>query len=150
MVNIGTLIRSAGTYRGARAAVPLDSARQNADAGVPGPRQVSASALAGEKVFSRSDQLLGSISEVMVDLRRGRIGYVLLACGGFMGLGERLFMIPWTALKADTRRNCFVLDADEDAFATAPSFDKDQWPSEPDLAWHRQLHDHYRARPYWE
>ncbi len=149
-MNIGTLIRSAGTYRGARAAVPLDSARQKVDTNVPGPRQVGASTLAGERVVSRSDQLLGSISEVIVDLRRGRIGYALLACGGFMGLGERLFVIPWTALRADARRNCFVLEADDTAFATAPSFDRDEWPSEPDLRWHQRLHEHYRARPYWD
>ena len=149
-MNIGTLIRSAGTYRGARAAVPLDSARANPDHSGPGQRQVAASMLAGEKVLSRNDQTLGSITEIVVDVARGRIGYALLACGGFMGMGERLFAIPWNALKLDARRNCFVLDADDATFATAPSFDKDHWPIEADLQWHQRLHAHYGARPYWE
>lgn len=150
MVNIGTLIRSAGTYRGARAAVPLESARMKPENSGPGPRQVPSATLAGEKILSRSDETLGSISEIILDLGRGRIAYALLACGGFMGMGERLFAIPWNALKRDARRNCFVLDADDATFSTAPSFDKDQWPSEPDLKWHQRLHEHYRARPYWE
>jgi sporulation protein YlmC with PRC-barrel domain len=150
VVNIGTLIRSAGTYRGARAAVPLDNARFKPETSGPGPRQIPAAALAGLKVMSRSDEALGSISEVILDLARGRIAYALIACGGFMGLGERVFAIPWNALKRDLHRNCFVLDAEESAFATAPSFDKDHWPSEPDLQWHQRLHDHFHARPYWE
>jgi PRC-barrel domain len=150
VVNIGTLIRSAGTYRGARAAVPLESARVEAQGVGPGPRQVPAATLAGVKVVSRSDETLGSISEVILDLARGRIAYALLACGGFMGVGERLFAIPWNVLKRDTRRDCFVLDADDATLASAPAIDKDQWPSEPDLQWHQRLHEHYRARPYWE
>jgi len=151
VVSIGTLIRSAGTYRGARAAVPLDSARLKPESSGPGPRPTAASTLAGEKVLSRGgDETLGSISEIILDPLRGRIAYALLACGGFMGLGERLFAIPWNVLKRDARRNCFVLDVDDATFATAPSFDKDHWPVEPDLKWHQRLHEHYRARPYWE
>jgi hypothetical protein len=99
---------------------------------------------------SRSDETLGSISELILDLARGRIAYALLACGGFMGMGERLFAIPWKALKRDLHRNCFVLEADNATFASAPSFDKDHWPSELDEQWHQRLHDHYRVLPYWE
>jgi hypothetical protein len=151
VVNIGTLIRSAGTYRGARAAVPLDSARSKSDeAGGPGPHQVAAAALSGERVLSRSHETLGSISEIMLDLARGRVAYALLACGGFMGVGERLFAIPWSVLKHDARRECFVLDVDDATFASAPTIEKDDWPSEPDLQWHQRLHQHYHARPYWE
>jgi PRC-barrel domain len=150
LVNIGTLIRSAGTYRFPRATVPLEGARLEPEAGGPGPWQLPAAALAGSKVVSRSDETLGSISEVMLDLALGRIAYALLACGGFMGLGERVLVIPWNALKRDLHRNCFVLDVDDALFASAPSFDKDHWPSEPDLQWHQRLHHHFGARPYWQ
>ena len=150
MVNIGTLIRSASTYGGARAPGPLQGAPVKSESSGPGQFPVPAGDLAGAKVLSRSDETLGSISEIILDLARGRIAYALLACGGFMGVGERLFAIPWKALKRDMHRNCFVLEADHATFAGAPSFDKDRWPGELDEQWHQRLHDHYRVLPYWE
>lgn len=108
-----------------------------------------AGALAGAKVLGRGDETLGSISEIILDLARGRIAYALLACGGFMGVGERLFAIPWKALKRDANRSCFVLEADHATFESAPSFDKEHWTGEFDEQWHQRLHEHYRVLPYW-
>jgi sporulation protein YlmC with PRC-barrel domain len=112
-------------------------------------RQAPASALYGNKVVNRKEETLGSISEILLDVSCGRIAYVLLASGGFMGVGERLFAIPWNALRPDMDRKCFVLDAERSDFANAPSFDKDHWPNVPDAQWHEELHRYYRARPYW-
>ena len=64
--------------------------------------------------------------------------------GGFLGLGEKLFAIPWGALTLDTNRECFVLDARAETFENAPGFDKDHWPTQAgDLQWHRDVHAHY-------
>jgi sporulation protein YlmC with PRC-barrel domain len=112
--------------------------------------QAPVSALYGNKVVNRKEETLGSISEILLDVSCGRIAYVLLASGGFMGVGERLFAIPWNALTLDMNRKCFVLDAERSDFENAPSFDKDHWPTVPDTQWHEEVHRYYGARPYWD
>lgn len=65
----------------------------------------------------------------MIDVPRGRVAYAVMASGGFLGIGERLFALPWSALSLDPDRECFVVDADKERFKQAPGFDKDHWPS---------------------
>jgi len=125
------------------------SERRRAPAG-PGRQMTSAAALCGERVVTRRGDPLGSVSELMLDLQRGRIAYAVIVQGGFMGLGERLQAIPWPALRIDDENHCLVLEAERSTFLGAPGFDKEHWPSTPDAAWHQTLHRHYRCRPYWE
>lgn len=112
-------------------------------------RHAPLSTLYGNKVVNRDEEMLGSINDILLDVECGRIAYVLLASGGFMGIGERLFAIPWNALTLDMDRERFVLDAERSDFANAPSFDKEHWPNVLDAQWHEELHRYYRARPYW-
>lgn len=115
----------------------------------PGPRLMTASTLDGNQVVNRQDEALGEIEEIMLDIEHGRIAYAVMGAGGFLGLGERLFALPWSALTLDTDRKCFVLDADKASFEDAPGFDKDHWPDQADPQWHRRVHEHYRSQPYW-
>ena len=116
----------------------------------PGPGLLTASTITGDKVLNLQDQTLGTIEEVMLDMAFGRIAYVVMASGGFLGLGEKLFAIPWNALTLDADRKCFLLDASKEKFDDAPGFNKDSWPSEADREWHVQVHRYFSSRPYWE
>jgi len=140
------------SYRGFGASQPPDTARPErrraARLSAPGAELVSAASLSGERVLTRRGEIIGDVSELMLDVQRGRIAYVVVAHGGFMGLGERLHAIPWRALRIEG--DCLVLDAERATFLGAPGFDKEHWPSRPDAAWHHALHRHYRCRPYWE
>jgi sporulation protein YlmC with PRC-barrel domain len=120
------------------------------DDGGPGPQLMTASTLTGDKVINRSGQTLGDIDEIMLDVPRGRIAYAVMASGGFLGMGEKLFAIPWNALTLDTDRHCFVLDVSKEHFENAPGFDKDHWPSAASEDWHREVHAYYRTPLYWE
>ena len=73
----------------------------------------------------------------------GRIGYVVLAFGGFLGMGEKFFAIPWDAMRLDARNKRFVLDVDKERLVNAPGFDKDHWPDMADEAWAREIHSFY-------
>jgi len=135
--------------------LPLDDAapgrlRRVPTADGPGPRLMSASTLEGNDVMNHQGETLGEIEEIMLDVPRGRIAYAVMSAGGFLGLGERLFAIPWTALTLDTDRKCFVMNARKERFDDAPGFDKDHWPSEPQREWHDEVHRHYGATPYWD
>jgi sporulation protein YlmC with PRC-barrel domain len=120
------------------------------DTGGPGPELMSAGSLTGDSVINRKGETLGSIEDIMIDVRSGRIAYAVMGAGGFLGIGEKLFAIPWKALTLDTDNKAFILDVDKERVQNAPGFDKDHWPSMADLSWATNVHSYYGTRPYWE
>lgn len=118
--------------------------------GGPGPHVMAADTLQGDKVVNLSGEDLGKIEDIMIDVPSGRIAYAVLSFGGIMGMGDKLFAIPWSALTMDTDRECFVLDIDKDRLKNAPGFDKDHWPSMADPTWASNVYNYYHMRPYWE
>jgi sporulation protein YlmC with PRC-barrel domain len=101
----------------------------------PFRRVLAASTLAKDSVFNLRDENVGSIKEIMIDVPTGRVAYAVLSVGGFLGIGERLFAIPWRALTLDEDRKCFILDVDKQRLENAPGFDKDRWPDMADVSW---------------
>jgi len=120
------------------------------DTSGPGPQLMTAGTLSSDKVVNRAGESLGEIEDIMLDVGRGRIAYAVMGSGGFLGLGEKLFAIPWNALTLDTDRHCFVLDVAKEHFRNAPGFDKAHWPESAGEEWHREVHAFYRTPLYWE
>ena len=116
----------------------------------PGPEVMAADTLEGDKVVNRQGESLGEIEHIMLDVPSGRIAYAVLSFGGVMGIGDKLFAIPWNALTLDADQHCFVLDIDQDRLRNAPGFDKDHWPAMADRNWGEQVFSYYNVRPYWE
>jgi len=116
----------------------------------PGPHVMAADTLEGDDVVNMQGENLGEIEDIMIDVPSGRVAYAVLSFGGVMGIGDKLFAIPWSALTLDADRECFVLDVDKDKLKNAPGFDKDHWPSMADRTWGEQVHTFYNMRPYWE
>jgi sporulation protein YlmC with PRC-barrel domain len=111
---------------------------------------LSASTLKGDKVVNPQGESLGDIHEIMIDLDRGRVAYAVLSFGGFLGLGDELFAIPWEALTIDTAEKRIVLNIDKELLKRAPGFDKDHWPNMTDPAWGAELYSYYGYKPYWD
>lgn len=120
------------------------------DSSGPGPRLMLASTLEGNPVINREGEKLGTIDEIMLDVPMGRIAYAVLSSGGFLGIGDKLFAIPWAALTLDTDNKCFILDVSKGRLEKAPGFDKDHWPALADQTWASDVHEYYVTRPYWE
>lgn len=116
--------------------------------GGPGSRLSAATSFLARTVVDSDGEMLGSISDFMLDLERGRIAYAVIAVGGIMGIGERLFAVPWGALRPLGQQ--FVLECKRAALETAPAFDRDHWPLTPAYRWHERVHAYYHSRPYWE
>jgi sporulation protein YlmC with PRC-barrel domain len=114
----------------------------------PGPGLMGANTLDGNDVYNTKDEDLGDIKEIMLDMATGRVAYAVLSYGGFLGMGDKLFAVPWSALKLDTVNKRFVLDVEQDRLKSAPGFDKDHWPDMADQAWTKQVHDYYGVAPY--
>lgn len=116
----------------------------------PGPQVLSASSIDSEDVVNAQGEDLGEIKELMIDIQSGRVAYAVLGFGGFLGMGEKLFAIPWSAFKLDADNRCFILDVAQERLKEAPGFDKDDWPSMADPQWAATIHSYYGASPYWE
>ncbi|MEO6594274.1 MAG: PRC-barrel domain-containing protein [Planctomycetota bacterium] len=111
---------------------------------------LSASTLTGDQVTNRSGEELGKIQEIMLDANHGRIAYAVLSFGGFLGLGNKLFAIPWDMLSLNVRDKCFILDVTKQQLENAPGFDKDAWPSFADSSFHESTYKHWGRKPYWQ
>jgi len=112
----------------------------------PGPELMGANTLQGNDVFNDKAEDLGDIKEIMLNMRSGKISYAVLSFGGFMGVGEKLFAVPWQALILDTENKRFVLNVDKDRLQNAPGFDKDKWPNMADTTCAEGIHAFYGTK----
>jgi sporulation protein YlmC with PRC-barrel domain len=115
----------------------------------PGPEVMAASTLDGDKILSTDGDEVGKVKDIMLDVQGGRIAYVVMSSGGFLGIGDKLMAIPWSALTLDTTRKCFLLSVSSERIKNAPGFDKQHWPSMADTTWATSIHQYYGREPYW-
>lgn len=113
-------------------------------------RTLSASTLIGNVVRNRQNEDLGKVEDFMLDLRTGRVAYVVLSFGGFLGVGNKLFAVPWPALTLDSSRHAFVLDVSRERLSEAPGFDKDHWPDLTDAKAEARIFAFYGVSPDWD
>jgi len=109
----------------------------------PGPHLMGADTLIGNDVCNKDGIDLGEIKEIMLDVSSGSVSYAVLSFGGFLGMGEKLFAVPWGALKLDTGNKRFVLDVAKEQLKDAPGFDKNHWPDMADATWTQSIHSFY-------
>jgi Uncharacterized conserved protein len=93
----------------------------------PAPRLMGAETLVGDSVVNEKGENLGKLKEIMLDTENGQVAYAVLSVGGFLGFRNKLFVIPWGALRLDTAEN-FILNIDKELLENAPGFDKNHWP----------------------
>lgn len=108
-----------------------------------GPALMGADTLIGDDVYNHEDEQLGDIKEIMLDMRSGQIAYAVLAFGGMLGMGEKLFAVPWEKLTLDTINKRFLLDADKNQLKSAPGFDQGNWPDMTSADWNDQINQFY-------
>jgi sporulation protein YlmC with PRC-barrel domain len=109
----------------------------------PGPGLMGAETLIGNDVYNQHEEKVGDIKELMLDMKDGKVSYAVLSFGSFLGMGEKLFAVPWNALILDTENKRFKLDIDKERLENAPGFDKDNWPDMVDNTWRELIHSYY-------
>lgn len=115
----------------------------------PTRRTMSATTLIGDTVRNPEGQELGSVKEIMLDMDTGRTSYAVLDMGGFLGIGNKLFAMPWSMLTVDAENHEIVIDVAKERLENAPGFDRDDWPDFSDRSWGETIHVHYGVTPYW-
>jgi sporulation protein YlmC with PRC-barrel domain len=103
----------------------------------------------GTAVYGADGNKIGKIERVMIDKLSGKVGYAVLSFGGFMGMGEDYYPVPWSMLKYDTNLGGYRANLTADQLEKAPKYSRStdwNWSREND----QRVYKHYKANPYWE
>lgn len=95
------------------------------------------------KVKNNQGQDLGKIETIMLHKVDGKVAYLVLSYGGFLGMGNKLFAIPWNVFSYDKEKDCLILSLSEEKLKNSPGFDKDNWPDMSDHNWNSSIHTYY-------
>ena len=100
------------------------------------PKVLTASTLKGNKVTNAKGEDLGTVQEIMIDLQRGRVAYVVLSFGRVNWMpNDKLFAVPWEVLSISHHDKKFILNVSKETLKSAPGFDRDKWPEVADFGW---------------
>ncbi len=103
---------------------------------------LTATSMIANKVNNKLGERLGDIKDIMIDVNTGKIEYFIIEFGGFLGIGEKFFAIPFRLLRIDTVDEVFILDQQKEILEKAPGFDKDHWPK-------TNSHEFDGSNSYW-
>lgn len=110
---------------------------------------ISANKVEGTTVVNPAGEKLGSIEEIMIDKRSGKVAYAVMSFGGFLGIGDRHHPLPWSVLKYDTNFNGYVVDLDKRVLEQAPTYGSDERIDLADETYGKKIHEYYNVPPYW-
>ena len=116
----------------------------------PAGHLIAARQVQGTTVFNTASEKLGSVNDVMIDKGTGRIAYAILSFGGFLGIGDRYYPLPWEKLSYNTELGGYVVDIDRDVLEGAPSYTDEATASWNDEAWSRNVYSYYGVHPFWD
>jgi sporulation protein YlmC with PRC-barrel domain len=127
----------------------MEGERMQSEHGHDAPRVLSCSTLCGDPVVNGRGENLGKLEELMIDLDEGRVAYAVLSFGGFLGIGSKLFAVPFESLQVDGENKRLVLDVPREKLENAPGFDKDHWPDFADRSFGSEVYGYYGVATYW-
>jgi hypothetical protein len=109
---------------------------------------IAADRVDGTAVYGTDQNKIGSIEHVMIDKISGKIAYAVLSFGGFLGIGDEHYPLPWSSLKYDTNLDGYRVNLTKDQLEKAPRYNQSEdwdWSRDND----RRVYDYYKAAPYW-
>ncbi len=130
---------------GARLAACDDRPRSKRDAIL-----VGTTTLRGNSVYDVAGRFLGEIEELVLDVHSGRVAYALIVVGGFLGMGRKLYAIPWSTVSVDGVYQRCVINVALERLIDAPSPDGDLLPRMADPGWATEVHAYFSCKPYWK
>lgn len=157
----GVWLSAGGTgafAQGAGARVDVDRSGVHVDVQTRGQEStavVKVSDMIGVRVYNQSNESLGKIEDLVMDPAAGRIRYGVLSFGGFLGMGDKLYAVPWNELKlvskgttssGTAKEDYYVLDVSKEALKNAPGFDKSNWPNFANRNWSTDIDKFYTSQ----
>jgi sporulation protein YlmC with PRC-barrel domain len=112
------------------------------------PQMIRLSDLMDFPVRNQLGEDLGNVEDMLVDFNDSRIHYIVITWGGFLGLGQNWYAIPWNQLRLDILNNTFLTDLTEAQIEAAPSFDRDAWPNiTAEGDWDTGVQEYWQTQP---
>jgi sporulation protein YlmC with PRC-barrel domain len=110
-------------------------------------KRLTAKSINGDNVESPTGEDLGKIDDLMINLNTGEVEYAIVEYGSFLGMGGKLFAIPFSELRVDPAKQVFVVNRDKDYLKEAPGFDKAHWPDTNDHRYFESVNSYYDVTP---
>jgi sporulation protein YlmC with PRC-barrel domain len=108
---------------------------------------VSSNDVQGTEVYGADGAHIGEIDHLIIDKVSGRVAYAVMSFGGFLGMGDSYYPVPWPALNYDTSLGGFKTNITEAQLKDAPQASDGSWQ---DRDWETRTHRHYNTPAYWE
>jgi hypothetical protein len=102
----------------------------------------------GTAVYGADNRKIGNVQRVMLDKISGKVAYAVVSFGGFMGLGEDYYPMPWANLRYDTQLGGYRVNITEDQLKAAPKFSRSTDWDWGNRANDRRVYDYYKT-PLW-
>ncbi len=115
-------------------------------------RAVRVRDMIGIRVYNSSNEDLGKIEDLVMDPSAGKVRYAVLSFGGVLGLGDKLFAVPWESLQlvpkgttgaGTVKEDYYLLNISKASLKNAPGFDKNHWPDFADRNWSSDVERFY-------
>jgi hypothetical protein len=103
----------------------------------------------GTEVYRSNGDHIGEIERVMIEKRSGKVAYAVMSFGGFMGMGEDYYPLPWSVLTYNERLGGYEVNISDTQLKGAPKFSRDEDWDWSDRERGRRIYDYYGATPYW-
>lgn len=115
---------------------------------------VRVSSLIGKAIENHAEQSVGEVSDIVLDARTGKIQYVAVTYGGFLGMGNKMFAVPYQAFEVnpepeyanDPDNYVLLLDVTQEKLEGAEGFDENHWPDTTDPQFTRQMNERYGVK----
>jgi PRC-barrel domain len=134
----------AKTFQGGNMAVASTPAVQSRET----TSLIGSDKVEGTAVYGADQKKIGKLERVMIDKLSGKVAYAVLSFGGFLGMGEDYYPVPWATLKYDQNLGGYLVNLTRDKLDKAPKYTEStgwNWTREND----QRIHDYYGAAPYW-
>ncbi len=109
---------------------------------------IAATKVSGTAVYDLKDERIGRIEDTMLEKSSGRVAYAVLSFGGFLGVGQKFYPMPWASLRYDTRLDGYIVAMDRNTLESAPSFAAGEAVNWADEGFGRRVADHWKIAPY--
>ena len=103
----------------------------------------------GTPVYRSNGDKVGRIERIMIDKISGKVGYAVMSFGGFMGIGEDYYPLPWSLLNYNTQLDGYEVNISETQLKGAPKYSRQQSWDWANAENDRRVYDYYGATPFW-
>jgi sporulation protein YlmC with PRC-barrel domain len=118
----------------------------------PGPQTsflITSDRVEGMPVYDGHGKRIGKVERLMIDKVSGEIAYAVLSFGGFLGIGEDHYPIPWSMLTCNEKPDGFQVDITEEELKNAPKIEPEENWEQTTRARSQDVYDYWEVRYYW-